>query len=169
MNATLSTRQLRLAALLVGVVVLAGAYLVVGHKSKSPSTATSTPVTTTPTPSKSNPSNVTPVKPGTHGLPVPVARALETHKVVVVSLTNPRGVDDSITTAEAKAGAEEMGAGYVFINVFHQRPGIAILHKLGVVDMPATLVVKRPGLVYSQFPGFVDRDVVAQAVADARS
>jgi thiol:disulfide interchange protein len=57
----------------------------------------------------------------------------------------------------------------VFINVFHQRPGIAILHKLGIVDMPATLVVKRPGLVYSQFPGFVDRDVVAQAVADARS
>ena len=29
-------------------------------------------------------------------------------------------------------------------------------------------MVKRPGIVASQFKGFVDRDVVAQAVADAR-
>jgi hypothetical protein len=30
-------------------------------------------------------------------------------------------------------------------------------------------VVKRPGAVYSDFKGFVDRVVVEQAVADARS
>ena len=58
--------------------------------------------------------------------------------------------------------------GYVTIDVFHQRPGTAILHKLGVVDTPEILVVKRPGTITSQFKGFVDRDVVAQAVADAR-
>jgi hypothetical protein len=29
-------------------------------------------------------------------------------------------------------------------------------------------VVKRSGGVYSEFKGFVDRDVIAQAVADAR-
>jgi hypothetical protein len=61
-----------------------------------------------------------------------------------------------------------MGAGFVNLDVFHQRPGTAILRKLGVLNTPAVLVVKRPGLVYSEFKGFVDRDVVAQAVADAR-
>jgi len=52
MNATLSTRQLRLAALLVMGVVAVGGYLVVAkHKSTTqPSTASSTPaVTATPT------------------------------------------------------------------------------------------------------------------------
>jgi hypothetical protein len=56
----------------------------------------------------------------------------------------------------------------VNLDVNNQRPGIAILHKLGIVDTPAVLVVKRRGGVYSDFKGFVDRDVVAQAVADAR-
>jgi hypothetical protein len=29
-------------------------------------------------------------------------------------------------------------------------------------------VVKRSGAIVSQFPGFVDRDVIAQAVTEAR-
>ena len=61
-----------------------------------------------------------------------------------------------------------MRAGYVAIDVFHQRPGTAILRKLGVVDTPVVLVVRRPCRIDSEFKGFVDRDVVAQAVADAR-
>ena len=47
-------------------------------------------------------------------------------------------------------------------------PGTAMLRKLGVVDTPVTLVIKRPANIVSQFPGLVDRDVVAQAVAEAR-
>ena len=43
-----------------------------------------------------------------------------------------------------------------------------LLHKLGVVDTPAVLVIKRPANIYHEFVGFVDRDVVAQAVTDAR-
>jgi hypothetical protein len=180
MNATLSTRQLRLVALLVGIVVLAGGYLVVSrHKSTSPSTASSTPVSTTPaattpthtTPAPSTPNTqpATPAKLDTRGLPVKVALALRKHSIVVVSLSTPRGSDDQFAMAEAKAAAEEMRAGYVNLNVYHQRPGTALLRKLGVFTAPATLVVKRPGVVYSNFKGFVDRDVVAQAVADARS
>jgi len=61
-----------------------------------------------------------------------------------------------------------MKAGYVAIDVFNQRPGTAILRKLGVVDTPAVLVVRRPNLVFAHFQGFVDRGVVEQAVADAR-
>lgn len=180
MHATLSTRQLRLVALLVGVVVLAGGYLVVSRqKSNSPSAASSTPAATTPsssTPTQTTPAPSTPhtqptpaVKLDTHGLPVPVALALRKHSVVVVSLSTPRGQDDQFAVAEAKAAAIEMRAGYVDLNVYRQRPGTAILRRLGVLTTPATLVVRRPGAVYSNFKGFVDRDVVEQAVADARS
>jgi hypothetical protein len=174
MNATLSTRQLRLVALLVGVVVAAGGYLVVSRHKSTPSATSSTPAATTPTqttpaPSTAHTTPVAPVKIVTHGLPVPVALALRKHSVVVVSLSTPRGEDDQFAVAEARAAATAMQAGYVDINVYRQRPGTAILRKLGVLDTPATLVVKRPGAVYSNFKGFVDRTVVEQAVADARS
>ncbi|HZT85140.1 MAG TPA: hypothetical protein VE984_06925 [Gaiellaceae bacterium] len=179
MNATLSTRQIRVVALLVLVVVAAGGYMVVArHKSTTSGTASSTPAvttpartthaTTTPAPTKSHAHSATPTKLETHGLPLSVARALRKHKVVVVSLTTPRGVDEQFTRAEARAGAAEAGAGYVSIDVFHQRSGTAILRKLGVTDTPVTLVVKRPDNIFNQFPGFVDRDVIAQAVSDAR-
>jgi len=174
MNATLSTRQLRLVGLLVGVVVLAAGYLVVTkHKTTTPSTASSTPAVTTPThttpaPSKAHTHATTPVKLVTHGLPVKIALALRKHSVVVVSLAQPGADLDQLAAGEAKAGADEMGAGFLQLNVFRQRPGTAILRKLGVVTTPAVLVVKRSGGVYSEFKGFVDRDVIAQAVADAR-
>jgi len=174
MNATLSTRQIRLVALLVLVVVLGGGYLVVTkHKSTTQTTrttASSTPAVTTPTqttPTQSK-THSHPVVLRTHGLPVPVVRALRKHSVVVVSVTTPRGSDDQFTRSEAQAGARAMHAGFVSIDVFHQRPGTAILRKLGVLDTPEVLVVRRSGAITSQFRGFVDRDVVAQAVADAR-
>lgn len=187
MNATLSTRQLRLVALLVGIVVLAAGYLVVSHKSSSPSAASSTPASTTPaatTPTHTAPTQTTPTQtaPGkahthaatpaaldAHGLPVRVARALQTHRIVVVSLSSPRGATDALAAGEAQAAASDMGAGYVYINVYHQGPGTALLRKLGVFTTPTTLVVKRGGNVYSQFKGFVDRNVVEQAIADAHS
>jgi hypothetical protein len=173
MNATLTTRQIRLVALLVGVVVVAGGYLVVSRQHKSNTsttntTASSTPAVTTPAPGKSHSHTVTPVKVDTHGLPVAVNLALRKHSVVVVSLTSPRGADDELTALEAAVAAGATKAGYVDIDVDHQRPGTAILHKLGVIDTPATLVVKRPGVIYADFPGFVDRAVVAQSVLDAR-
>jgi hypothetical protein len=177
MNATLSTRQIRLVALLALVVVAGGGYFAVTqHKSTTQSTRTTasstpavtTPAQTTPAQSKAHSHTATPVKLNTHGLPVPVARALRNHSVVVVSVTTPRGEDDAFTRSEGQAGAAEMKAGYVAIDVFHQRPGTAILRKLGVVDTPEILVINHRGVITAQFKGFVDRDVVAQAVADAR-
>lgn len=178
MNSTLSTRQLRLVVPLVLVVVVAAGYLVVSkHNSTTPSTASSTPAATTPavttpthttpTPSKARTHATAPAKLVTHGLPVPIALALEKHKVVVVSLSQPGTTLDQLAAGEAKAGAAEMGAGYLELNVLRQRPGTAILRELGVLTTPAVLVVKRRGGVYAEFKGFVDRDVVAQAVADA--
>jgi hypothetical protein len=173
MNATLSTRQIRVVALLVLTVVAVGGFLVVTHKSTTTTTAPPKPAhttraTTTPTPSKTHTHTVTPAKVNTHGLPVPVALALQKHSVVVVALTTPHGPDEQAASAEAKAGAAQMNAGFVAIDVFHQQSGTTILRKLGVVDTPEVLVIRRSGAITSQFKGFVDRDVVAQAVADAR-
>jgi len=176
MNATLTSRQLRLVVLLVVGVVAVGGYMVVSKHKSSTTTATSTPslttpaqtthAVTTPTPSKTH-TGTGAHKLNTHGMPPQVARALQKHSVVVVSLTTPRGQDDLVVRAEAQAGAAEMHAGFVAIDVFHQRPGTQMLRKLGVVDTPVTLVIKRPANIVSQFPGLVDRDVIAQAVADA--
>jgi hypothetical protein len=172
MNATLSTRQLRLVVLLALVVVTAGGYFVVTkHKSTSPSTASSTPVSTTPassTPAKTTPAPTKAHTLNTHGLPVSVARALQKHSVVVVALYLPSSDVDLASAAEAQAGAREMKAGFVAVNVLHQQSGTALLRKLGVVNTPVVLVVKRPAKVLSEFKGLVDRDVVAQAVTDAR-
>jgi hypothetical protein len=180
MNATLSTRQIRLVAILGVIVVAAGGFMVVTrHKTTSPTTASSTPSVTTPAHTTTTPSTPAPSKAHAaraavtrvaiaHGLPVPVARALAKNRVVVVALFSPHSDVDTIAKAEAQAGALEAGAGFVPLDVFHQRPGTAILRKLGVVNTPDVLVVKRPYLIYSQFPGFADRDVVEQAVADAR-
>ena len=174
MNATLSTRQLRVVVILGVFVLLVGGYLVVARgRSHNSTPATSTPATSTPaqttaTPSTTHTHTATPNVFKTHGLPPSVAQALGAHSVVVVSLTTPRGADEQFASAEAKAGAAESNAGYVAIDVFHQRPGTTILRKLGVTDTPVTLVVKRSGKIVSQFPGFVDRDVIAQAVTEAR-
>jgi hypothetical protein len=174
MNETLTTRQLRLFALLFGVVVLAGGYwMVVRKHSSTPTTASSTPVSTTPTsttPSKTHTHTATPParKLATHGMPVAVARALQKHSVVVVSLSSPRSDLDNLASAEARAGAAASNAGFVSINVFHQRAGIPLLQKLGMVDTPAVLVVTRRHAVTAELKGFVDRNVVAQAVSDAR-
>lgn len=174
MTATLSMRQLRLVALLALVVVVGGGYFVISqHKSSTTGTTSSTPAATTPaatTPaqSKAHAHTSAPTKLATHGLPLDVARALRKHSVVVVSLFSPRSDVDQIAAAEAQAGAQAMHAGFVKVDVHGQRAGTAILRKLGIVDTPAVLVVKRSGLIRSEFKGFIDRDVVEQAVADAR-
>jgi hypothetical protein len=171
MNATLSTQQLRLVALLLVVLVLGGGYLAVTHKSTTQNTQT----TARTTPAVTTPATTTPVKPhsntaklSTHGLPVPVARALQHHSVVVVALGIPGSDVDATTTAEAQAGAKAAKAGFVKIDVLAQKSGTAMLRKLGVVDTPVVLVVKRPASIDSEFRGLVDRTVVAQAVAEAR-
>jgi len=176
MNTTLSTRQIRLVGLLVLVAVLGGGFLVVTrHKSTAPTTASSTPAATTPAQTTHTQTTPAPSKAhshtatlSTHGLPVPVARALRKHSVVVVALYMPGASVDASASAEAQAGAHAMHAGFVKLDVLHQASGVAILRKIGVTNTPVILVVKRPATITSDFKGFIDRNVVVQAVADAR-
>ncbi len=103
------------------------------------------------------------------GLPVQIDAALRSHEIVVVSLYVPDARVDELATAEARAGAALGGAGFVALNVLDEKIAKPLLEKLGTLEDPSLLVVKRPGEVALRLSGFVDRDTVAQAAANASS
>ena len=103
------------------------------------------------------------------GFPVSVDRALRRHEVVVVSLVVPGARVDELAAAEAQAGAQLGGAGFLALNVLNEDVARALLNKLESVQDPSVLVVKRSGEVALELAGFVDRETVAQAAANAAS
>ena len=107
-----------------------------------------------------------PVVPPT-GFPVVVDRALRQHAVVVVSLVVPGARVDELAAAEAEAGAKLGGAGFLALNVLNEGVARALLTKLEIVQDPSLLVLKRSGEVALELAGFVDRETVAQAAANA--
>jgi len=115
---------------------------------------------------KAAPKSVVPKLPPT-GFPVAVDRALARHKVVVVSLVVPGSPIDELAAGEAKAGAKLGGAGYLALNVLNERVAQALLAKLDGPKEPSVLVFKHTGEVALALEGFVDRETVAQAAANA--
>ena len=109
---------------------------------------------------------VNPVVPPT-GFPVAVDRALREHAVLVVSLVVPGARVDELAAAEAQAGAKLGGAGFLALNVLNEDVARALLSKLDLVEDPSLLVLKRSGEVALELTGFVDRQTVAQAAANA--
>jgi hypothetical protein len=120
------------------------------------------------TPAKPAPKKVVPKIPPT-GFPIEVDRALARHKVVVVSLVVAGSHVDELAAGEAKAGAKLGGAGYLALNVLNERVAHAVLAKLNGQKEPSLLVIKRSGEVVLVLGGFVDRETVAQAAANAAS
>ena len=104
-----------------------------------------------------------------HGLPVPVARALRDHRVVVVSLYTPNAAVDRLSRAEAEGGAKEVGAGFVALNALERKNSKPLAAKLGVLKAPSVLVYTRPAKLFVRLDGFVDVATVAQAADNARS
>lgn len=135
-------------------------------KSAQPATAAAGAPATKPTP-KPKPA-VNPVVPPT-GFPVVVDNALRRHEVVVVSLVVPGARVDELAAAEAEAGAKLGGAGFLALNVLNEGVARSLLAKLDSVQDPSVLVVKRSGEVALELAGFVDRETVAQAAANAAS
>jgi hypothetical protein len=101
------------------------------------------------------------------GFPAVVDRALRQHEVVVLSLVVPGARVDELAAAEAEAGAKLGGAGFLALNVLNEGVARALLTKLDSVQDPSVLVVKRSGEVALRLTGFVDRETVAQAAANA--
>ena len=101
------------------------------------------------------------------GFPLAVDRALARNKVVVVSLVVPGSRVDELAAGEAKAGAKLGGAGFLALNVLNEKVAHAVLAKLQGLKQPSLLVLKRSGEVVVALEGFVDRETVAQAAANA--
>lgn len=105
-------------------------------------------------------------------LPPSLRSALERHKIVVVSLWDPQAPVDYISVAEAHAGANAAGAGFVLINVLDNKVAGRLTALLPSGDMlpdPGVLLYKAPGKIVYRFDGFLDRDSVAQAAANAKA
>ena len=136
------------------------------HKTAAAKAAAKAKPATPRAPVKAAPKKVVPKIPPT-GFPVAVDRALANHKVVVVSLVVPGSPIDELAAGEAKAGAKLGGAGYLALNVLNERVAQALLAKLDGPKEPSVLVFKHTGEVALALEGFVDRETVAQAAANA--
>ena len=187
--------QVRILAIVLVLAGLAGmmAMRMLGPSATADNAAAATPVVQTPKPTpvkattkpkpkpavtKSKPSPAAPVKPALNapevkvpptGFPNAVDKALGKHEILVVSLIVPGARVDAIAAAEARAGAKLGGVGYLALNVLNEGVARSLLAKLGQVEDPSVLVLKRSGEVALQLSGFVDRETVAQAAANASS
>ena len=132
--------------------------------------ATSTPAPATK-PVASKPVHSTPTRSGAvhlvAGVPAPVAQKLQKSKVVVVSLFTPRAEYDRRVMAHARAGAKTSGAAFVAINVRAEKKARQLATFFEAAPSPSVIVVRRPGKVVTQFNGFADSALVAQAAQNA--
>ena len=101
------------------------------------------------------------------GLPNAVASALGGHRIVVVSIYNPYSEVDGISFAEARAGAQRAGVGFVGLNVLSQPQVGKLTQMLGLLPDPGLLVYTRPGTLVARISGFADKETVAQIAQNA--
>jgi hypothetical protein len=102
-------------------------------------------------------------------LPAPLQWQLAHHKVVVVSFYNPNAEVDTISVAEAHAGATDAGAGFLLVSVLDNKvAGIitALLPGGGLLPEPGVLIYRAPGTIAFRVDGFADRASIAQAAAN---
>ena len=101
------------------------------------------------------------------GLPAPLASALGRNHTVVVSLYNPYSRVDAIAFAEARAGAQLAGAGFLPLNVLSKAQVGKLTEQFGLLPNPGVLVYVRPANLAARITGFADKETVAQAAQNA--
>lgn len=101
------------------------------------------------------------------GLPKVLSAALAENRVVVVGLYDPDSAVDRISLEEARAGAKDVGAGFVAINVFAEAQSQPLVELLGALENPGILVYRKPNTLFARISGFADSETVAQAAANA--
>lgn len=105
-------------------------------------------------------------------LPAPVRAALAEHRIVVVSLWDPKAAVDQLSVAEARAGASNAAAGFAVVNVLDNKvagPLTALLPKGDMLPDPGVLVYRAPGKLVYRFDGYLDAAAVAQAATNAEA
>ncbi len=96
-----------------------------------------------------------------------IDRTLKNGPAVVVARL-PKGVVDDLVIVEASAAAGQTGA--PFLSLSTEDPGEAaeLIQRFNVITTPAILIVDADKGIRSQIDGYADRDVIAQAVQNAR-
>jgi hypothetical protein len=99
----------------------------------------------------------------------PLQNALRKHGVVVVLFYAPGDDYDTIQTRETRAGALAANAGFLALDVTKNARVSALVAAHDVRDAPATLIFRRGPRVLYRVAGYMDREAIAQAAANARS
>lgn len=162
----------------------AGAFLFLGSRTPKTSTepltlpstihrhTTSTSTLTSKTSPVKKPNKPKPKpKPEPTSLSTSLDASLAVHPVVVVSIYAPDVATDTQAMNEAKAGAAEVGAGFIAIDVYNEQQArqlAALLSTSFNVTNPSVLFFKRPHTLALDLSGFVDSAVVAQAASELR-
>jgi hypothetical protein len=169
------TRHVRLLAVLALVVGTAGVAFLLIHGSSASSSVSSTTGTQTtspapPTESATKQSAKAEKSKNRHNTPVEGVAALDAalvaHPLVVVSVYARTVSTDDEAMQEAKAGAAEVGAGFVAFNVYDEKIARQLSTLLGSgseANNPEVLIFKRPRNLAFELQGFADSKVVAQA------
>jgi len=103
-----------------------------------------------------------------NGLPLVLSKTLAKHPITVVALYDPEAALDAMALAEARAGAAEVGAGFLAISIRSEPQVRPLAQLLGVLESPSVLVYERPNTLFVRLAGFSDRATIAQAAANAR-
>ncbi len=154
-------------ALAAGAAFLVARPLLLSDSDSTPAPATiaapTKPATTTPGKSVSAKPNLVLLP----GLPKPIAKQLRYSKVVVVSVYSGTSKGDRASVAQARAGAREVAAGFVPMNVLDENTARELQPFAGTASSPVVLVVRRPGKIVTRFDTRVDGALVAQAARNA--
>jgi hypothetical protein len=173
MKSTPSPRVRFLAVLALILLAAAGAYLLMtGSSKKSAASDTAgtqvtsrTTTQTQTTAKKKSKSHKSKRKTSVEGVTA-LDAALVAHPIVVVSVYARNVATDTEAMKEAKAGAAEVGAGFVAFNVYDEKLARQLGTLLGSstqVANPTVLFFKRPRILAFTLKGFADSQVVAQA------
>jgi hypothetical protein len=171
---------------LVGV-ALVGVVFFVTHKPSTTSSSTPAPAQTPPAaesptakpgssaeasepnkgPDKVTPANRSKAGPAGPGLPEPVKRALDAHKVVVLLIWNRRGFDDRSVKHSVDSLPRHHGKVAVFTDlVRHLSRYTRITATASVSTTPSLVIVNRKGQA-EVVTGYLDRQTVGQYVRNA--
>jgi hypothetical protein len=97
----------------------------------------------------------------------PLEEELTDHRVVVVVFHTPGADLDATAVREARAGSAAADAGFLAVDVAKEGAVADLAGEYHVLAAPSILVLARGGSIRARFEGYVDRQTVAQAVANA--
>jgi len=101
-------------------------------------------------------------RPATPPLPPGLARALAGNRVVVLSVFSPNAAADRLVNAEARAGAQLAGVGFVAVPTTNAEAAARLYELSEVLESPTVLFL-RGRVEKNRFVGYSDRELIAQA------